>query len=97
MLYEAKVKDEEIFRLLEKYCNIDYEEALDILQNEKFINAPCRRLEQFLLLEKGYSPEAIDLFINKHVIRILAGNPELSKMTSDKLYAAAKEHEKLSD
>ena len=94
ILYEARTKDEEIINLLKKYCNIDYEESLNILQNEKFIEAPCRRLEQFLLLEKGYSYKNVDLFINKHVISILANNPELSKVTPNELYTLAKEHEK---
>ena len=91
-LYEAKIGEEEILRLLKKYCHVDNEEALNIFQNERFINAPCRELEQYLLLEKGYDNEATDLFINKHAVRVLANNPELSKLTPTKLYAVAKEH-----
>lgn len=92
-LYEAKIEEKEILRLLKKYCNINEEEALNIFQNEKFINAPCRELEQYLLLEKGYDYKTSDLFINKHVVRVLVNNPELSKLTPAKLYAVAKEHE----
>lgn len=94
ILYEAKINEEKILDLLNKYCNIDYEEALYLLQNEKIINAPCRRLEQFLLLEKGYTYEDADLFINRNVIGILVNNPELSKVTPTKLYDFAKEREK---
>lgn len=95
ILNETKIKEKEIFDLLKKYCNMDYKEALNIMQNEKFINVPCRRLEEFLLLEKGYSYKEVDLFINNHVINILANNPELSKVTPSKLYDLAKEHEKI--
>ena len=35
VLYEAKVKDDEILRILQKFCNIDNEEAVNVLQNEK--------------------------------------------------------------
>lgn len=92
-LYEAKIEEKEILRLLKKYCNINEEEALNIFQKEKFIYAPCRELEQYLLLEKGYDYKTSDLFINKYAIRVLANNPELSKLTPAKLYAVAKEHE----
>lgn len=94
ILYEAKIENEQIFKLLKKFCNTDYEEALNLLQNEKFIDAPCRKLEEFLLLEKGYIYEDADLFINNHAICILANNPELSKVTPTKLYNFAKQHEK---
>ncbi|MEG2379969.1 MAG: hypothetical protein RSB77_07115 [Bacilli bacterium] len=92
-LYEAKIEEKEILRLIKKYCNINEKEALNIFQNEKFINAPCRELEQYLLLEKGYDYKTSDLFINKHVVRVLVNNPELSKLTPAKLYAVAKEHQ----
>lgn len=92
-LYEAKIEAKEILRLIKKYCNINEEEALNIFQNEKFINSPCRELEQYLLLEKGYDYETSDLFINKHVVRVLVNNPELIKLTPAKLYAVAKEHQ----
>ncbi|AWK52783.1 hypothetical protein DIC82_18065 [Clostridium beijerinckii] len=92
-LYEAKIDGKEIIRLLKKYCNINEEEGLNIFKNEKFINAPCRELEQYLLLEKGYDYKTSDLFINKHAVRVLVNNPELSKLTAAKLYAVAKEHE----
>ena len=91
ILCEIKVKDEEIFNLLKKYCNIDPKETLALIQNEKLINAPCRKLEEFLLLEKGYSIEEADQFINKYAIGTLANNPELSKIAPDKLYIKVKE------
>ena len=94
ILYEAKIKEEEIINLLKKYCNIDYEEAINLLQNEKFIDAPCRKLEQFLILEKGYSYKDADVFINKYVINILTKNTELSKITPIKLYDLAMEYKK---
>jgi len=93
-LYEAKIEGKEIIRLLKKYCNSNEEEALSIFKNEKFINVPCRELEQYLLLEKGYDYETAYSFINKNAIRVLYNNPELSKLTPAKLYAVAKEREK---
>lgn len=92
-LYEAKIKKEEIIRLLEKYCHVGEEEAINLFQNEKFINAPCRNLEQYLLTEKGYDHRMTDLFINKYAIRVLANNLESSKLTPDKLYLEAKKYE----
>ena len=53
-LYEAKVKDEEILRVLMKVCNADREEATNAFRNEKFMLYPCRALYQYLILEKGF-------------------------------------------
>lgn len=99
ILCEVKVKDEEIFYLLKKYCNIDTKETLVLIQNERLIDAPCRKLEEFLLSEKGYSYEDADRFINKYAIGILVNNPELSKITPDKLYIKVneKKQNKLND
>lgn len=99
ILCEVKVKDEEIFYLLKKYCNIDPKETLVLIQNERLIDAPCRKLEEFLLSEKGYNYEDADRFINKYAIGILVNNPELSKITPDKLYIKVneKKQNKLND
>lgn len=94
VLCETKIKKDEVLRLIKKYCYVDDEEAVYLFQNEKFINAPCRDLEQYLLLEMGYDYEEVDLFINKFVISMLANNPELSKLTSSELYKFVKEHKK---
>lgn len=88
MLYEAKLKDEETIRLLLKYCNISEREAINLLQNEKFINAPCRKLEYYLLFEKGYDESATDIYIHNKAIGILTKNVELSKLTGAQLYEA---------
>ncbi|MBD5507852.1 MAG: hypothetical protein HDR05_07350 [Lachnospiraceae bacterium] len=86
VLYEAKVKDDEIIRILQKFCDIDNGEAMDILRNEKIIEAPSRKLTQFLLLEKGFSADDTDRFIHKYVKRKLASNTELCKLPPEKLY-----------
>lgn len=39
-LYEEKVKDEEILRVLIKVCNADREEATNAFRNEKFMLYP---------------------------------------------------------
>ena len=46
-LYEAKVKDEEILRVLMKVCDADREEATNAFRNEKFMLYPCRALYQY--------------------------------------------------
>ncbi|MDQ0175954.1 hypothetical protein [Bacillus chungangensis] len=45
-LYEAKVKDEEILRVLMKVCDADTEQATIAFRNEKFMLYPCRELYQ---------------------------------------------------
>jgi hypothetical protein len=46
VLYAAKVKDDEIIRILIKVCDVDKEDAINALCNEKFILSPCRELIQ---------------------------------------------------
>jgi len=87
-LYEAKVKDEEILRVLIKVCDIDKEEAVNTLRNEKFILSPCRELYQYLILEKGYDEHDADVLIHTKVKRALASNTELSKLSPAKLFDA---------
>lgn len=92
-LYEAKVNENEILHLLKKYCNIDDIDAINLFQNEKYINSPCRRLEQYLLIEKGYDYNKAILFINKYAIKVLANNTSLSESSPSKLYDIVKKYE----
>ncbi len=62
-LYEAKVKDDEIMRVLTKFCEADKKEGINAIQNEKFILSPCRELYQYLLLNKGFNEYEADIFI----------------------------------
>jgi hypothetical protein len=87
-LYEVKIKDEEILRVLKKVCDLDREEAMQALQWEKFMYSPCRELYQYLILEKGYDAQAADVFIHNRARVALANNVELSKLSSAKMFDA---------
>lgn len=87
-LYEAKVKDEEILRVLMKVCDADREEVTNAFRNEKFIFYPCRELYQYLILEKGFEEHDADVFIHNKAKPALAGNRELSKLSPAKLFDA---------
>ncbi|MEQ6378452.1 hypothetical protein RZN25_16695 [Bacillaceae bacterium S4-13-56] len=87
-LYEAKVKDDEILRVLMKVCDMDREQAMNAFQNEKFIYSPCEKLYQYLILEKGLDAHNADVFVRKHAKPTLAGDVELSKLPPAKLFDA---------
>ncbi|TDL31198.1 hypothetical protein E2R51_15550 [Jeotgalibacillus sp. S-D1] len=87
-LYEAKVKDDEILRVLMKVCDIDRERAMIAFQNEKFIYSPCEKLYQYLILEKGLDAYNANVFVRKHARAKLARNVELSKLSAAKLFDA---------
>ncbi|OIJ16512.1 hypothetical protein BKP45_21135 [Anaerobacillus alkalidiazotrophicus] len=86
-LYEAKVKDEEILRVLMKVCYADREEATNAFRKEKFMLYPCRELYQYMILEKGFE-EHDAVFIYNKAKRALADNRELSKLSPAKLFDA---------
>jgi len=87
-LYEAKVKDEEILRVLMKVCDADREEATNAFRNEKFMLYPSRELYQYLILEKGFEEHDADVFIRNKATRALADNRELSKLSPAKMFDA---------
>lgn len=89
-LYEAKVKDNEIIRLLQKHCEISWDEAVHYLQNEKFILFPCRNLFEYLIIEQGMSIEEADKLIHTKVRALLANDTELSKLPPAKLFEKIK-------
>lgn len=89
-LCETKVKEDEILRILMKVCDIDRKEAMNALQNEKFMLSPCRELYQYLILEKGFDAHDAEGFVRKYARTALAGNAELSKLPSAKLFEAIK-------
>lgn len=84
-LYEAKVKDDEIIRILMKVCDTDRKQATDALCNEKFILFPSRELYQYMILEQGFEEHDADVFIQNKAIRALANNRGLSKLSSAKI------------
>lgn len=87
-LYEAKVKNDEVLRVLMKVCDIDQEEAMNAIQYEKFIWAPCRELYQYLVLEKGFDNHKADVYIHSCAKVALTGNTELSKLSPEKMFDA---------
>lgn len=89
-LCEAKVKDDEVLRLLKNYCDSTDEEAVNLLQCEKFIEAPCRTLFQNLVLDVGMSEREADDFIYLKAKVRLSKDTALSKLAPAKLYAAIK-------
>ena len=86
-LFDAKVKDPEIIRILLKFFDIDRDEATVLLQNERFVNAPCRYLEEYLICERGYPDDEADYIINRYAKRLLASNTENCKLSPAKLFA----------
>lgn len=54
-LYELKIKDAEIVRLLQKYYGLRESEAQEQIRIERTINYPCRELESYLMSTKGFS------------------------------------------
>jgi hypothetical protein len=85
-LYEANVKDDEILRVLMKVCNVDKENAMNALRNEKYMQSPCRKLYQYLVLEKGFNDHDADVFIHNRARAALARNTELSKLSPSKMF-----------
>lgn len=86
-LYEAKVKDDEILRVLMKLFDIDRETALTVIHKEKFILKPCRDLYQYLILEKGFNAHDADVFaFSPRTKSLLNRDPELSKVSLAKLF-----------
>lgn len=65
-LYEAKIKDPEIIRLLQKYYGLRESEAQEQLRIEKTINHPCRELEAYLMSEDAFSQQEARAYIIEH-------------------------------
>jgi hypothetical protein len=71
-LYEAKIKDPEIIRLLQKYYGLRENEAQEQLRIEKTINHPCSELESYLMSEEALSQqEAQDYIIDHGTVDLL--------------------------
>lgn len=68
-LYEAKVKDDSIIRMLQKFWGITDSEARERLRIEKTIEYPCRSVAEYLMSEEAMTKdEARDFIINRGVI-----------------------------
>lgn len=81
-LYEAKVKDPEIIRLLQKYYGLRENEAQEQLRIEKTINHPCRELESYLMSEEAFSQqEAQEYIIDHGIVDLLRQERDLRKLS----------------
>lgn len=86
-LYEAGVKIDQITLLLQKYVDVDYHTARNYIVMERLMDGPCRRLEEYLIMERGFSEEDAYDFVHKKAERALGQDPDLAKLKADKLYA----------
>ena len=93
-LYESKVNDDEILRVLMKVCVIDREKAMTAFRNEKFLLSPCQELYQYLILEKGLDDHTAEVFIRNRARSALAGDAELSKLSPEKMFDAINKADK---
>ncbi|MBF4807693.1 MAG: hypothetical protein HXK26_03240 [Lancefieldella rimae] len=85
-LYEAKIKDPEIIRLLQKYYGLREGEAQEQLRIEKTINHPCRELESYLMSEEAFSQqEAQDYIIDHGTVDLLRQERGLWKLSPKEL------------
>ncbi len=86
-LYEAKVDENEIIRLIQKYYEITNSEAEEALRIEKQIMCPCRLLEEYLKRENNFSKQEAVNYINYHnTVEKLQGNPKLARLKGKELY-----------
>ena len=85
-LYEAKVKDPEIIRSLQKYYGLRENEAQEQLRIEKTINHPCSELESYLMSEEALSQqEAQDYIIDHGTVDLLRQERGLWKLSPKEL------------
>ena len=85
-LYEAKVKDEEIIRIIQKYYGIAESEAQECLRIEKRVDHPCRELQSYLMREEAFSAEeARNYIIEKGTVELLKKEQALWKLSPKEL------------
>ena len=85
-LYEAKIKDPEIIRLLQNYYGLRENEAQEQLRIEKTINHPCSELESYLMSEEALSQqEAQDYIIDHGTVDLLRQESGLWKLSPKEL------------
>lgn len=85
-LYESKIKDTEIVRLLQKYYGLRENEAQEQIRIEKTINHPCRELESYLMSTEAFSQqEAQDYIIDHGTVDLLRQERGLWKLSPKEL------------
>jgi hypothetical protein len=90
-LLEAKVKDELVISLIQKYYGLNEIEAEERLIAEKTINSPCKYLETYLVRSEGYTRnEAYDFILDHNVPDLLRNNKGLWKLPPKELLSKVK-------
>lgn len=85
-LYEAKVKDDNIIRMLQKFWGITDFDARERLRIEKTINYPCRSVAEYLMNEEAMTQdEADDFIINRGVLDYLREERSAWKLSPKEL------------
>lgn len=85
-LYEAKVKDDNIIRILQKFWGITDSNARERLRIEKTINYPCRSVAEYLMSEDAMTQdEADDFIINRGVLAYLREDRSAWKLSPKEL------------
>lgn len=85
-LYEAKVKDDNIIRMLQKFWGITDFDARERLRIEKTINYPCRSVAEYLMSEEAMTQdEADDFIINRGVLDYLREERSAWKLSPKEL------------
>lgn len=65
-LYDAKVKDDVIIRMLQKYWSLTEADARERLRIEKTIQHPCVALADYLMNTEALTKEEADEYIFSH-------------------------------
>lgn len=85
-LYDAKVKDDEIIRLIQKYYGVTHSDAQEQMRIEKTIEHPCRELQSYLMREEALSvDEAREFIINHGTVDMLIETRGLWKLSPKEL------------
>lgn len=85
-LYDAKIKDDEIIRLIQKYYGVTENEAQEMLRIEKTIEHPCRELQSYLMREEALSAdEAREFVIDHGTVDMLRETHGLWKLSPEEL------------
>jgi len=85
-LLEAKIKDNEIIRLIQKYYILNEEEAEKLVISERTVNLPCKELESYLVRSEGFTrDEAINFIYEKGIPEFLRENKGSWKLSPGQL------------
>jgi hypothetical protein len=85
-LYDAKVKDEVIIRMLQKYWGLQEMDARERLRIEKTIQHPCVEVADYLMNREALTQEEADDYIYSHrVVDYLRTEKNAWKLSPEEL------------